>query len=83
MPSKFPTLSLLSFPHAVGGNPVKSMRRRHSLATAMTVFIKQKQSIIRLDARLQHAGMTTWEGVAGFVFLVFVWENSKQQYLFL
>ena len=24
--------------------------------------------MIRLDARLQHAGMTTWEGVAGFVF---------------
>ena len=44
-----------------------------SSATAMTVFYKaKKQSIIRLDARLQHAGMTTGEGVAGFVFLVFV-----------
>ena len=46
----------------------------------MTVFYKaKKQNIIRLDARLQHAGMTTKEGVGFLEILVFVYAPQQQQ----
>ena len=48
------------------------MLSRSPVGVRITDDTHKKQNIIRLDARLQHAGMTTGEGVAGFVFLVFV-----------